>query len=155
MTPTAVPSMPAKASTLLLNCRSRRRSGPSRLICSLANQTGDTLRACDPCLPLVPAMEKVARTADKVHSCRKTRARNASYRTEDRGVRISSPRQRGERTPKLGPRTRIGWRIVCAVCPAVLGGLEVRIHLSPGERWYGAGGEKMAPSSLQPTDGVP
>ena len=24
-----------------------------------------------------------------------------------------------------------------------------------GERWYGAGGEEMAPSSLQPTDGVP
>jgi hypothetical protein len=25
---------------------------------------------------------------------------------------------------------------------------EVRIHLPPGERWYGAGGEEMAPSSL-------
>ena len=32
---------------------------------------------------------------------------------------------------------------------------EVRIHLPPAERWYGAGGEEMAPSSLQPTDGVP
>jgi hypothetical protein len=31
--------------------RPRRRSGPS--LCSLVNQTGDTLRACDPCLPLV------------------------------------------------------------------------------------------------------
>src|SRR6476646_2117737 len=25
---------------------------------------------------------------------------------------------------------------------------EVRIHLPPAERWYGAGGEEMAPSSL-------
>src|ERR1700731_2884085 len=32
---------------------------------------------------------------------------------------------------------------------------EVRIQLPPAERWYGAGGEEMAPSSLQPTDGVP
>ena len=28
------------------------------------------------------------------------------------------------------------------------GGPNVRIHSPPGERWYGAGGEEMAPSSL-------
>jgi hypothetical protein len=31
-------------------------------------------------------------------------------------------------------------------CP--YGGPMVRIHLPPAERWYGAGGEEMAPSSL-------
>src|SRR6478609_166688 len=30
------------------------------------------------------------------------------------------------------------------------GGPRVRIHLPPAARWYGAGGEEMAPSSLQP-----
>src|SRR5580704_18371352 len=28
-----------------------------------------------------------------------------------------------------------------------LASLQVRIHLSPAEKWYGAGGEEMAPSS--------
>ena len=41
-----------------------------------------------------------------------------------------------------------------APSPTVVGGPRVRILLPP-ERWYGAGGEEMAPSSLQPTDGVP
>src|SRR6202040_403513 len=54
-----------------------------------------------------------------------------AFRTGGRGVRISSLRQRVGRTSKLGPRTRIGWRVVCAVCPVFLGGLEVRIHLPP------------------------
>jgi hypothetical protein len=31
----------------------------------------------------------------------------------------------------------------------------VRIHLPPAARWYGAGDEEMAPSSLWLTDGVP
>src|ERR1700730_15935625 len=34
-------------------------------------------------------------------------------------------------------------------------GPRVRILLPPPARWYGAGGEEMAPSSLQLTDGVP
>ena len=33
--------------------------------------------------------------------------------------------------------------------------IQVRIHLPPAGRWYGAGGEEMAPSSLHLTDGVP
>ena len=35
--------------------------------------------------------------------------------------------------------------------------LQGRVLCEPElkERWYGAGGEEMAPSSLQPTDGVP
>src|SRR6202035_1897292 len=57
-----------------------------------------------------------------------------AFRTGGRGVRISSLRQRVGRTSKLGPRTRIGWRVVCAVCPVFLGGLEVRIHLPPAGR---------------------
>src|SRR5258707_6184632 len=35
------------------------------------------------------------------------------------------------------------------------GGPMVRILLPPPARWYGAGGEEMAPSSLYLTDGVP
>ena len=35
------------------------------------------------------------------------------------------------------------------------GGLTVRSLSSPAGRWYGAGGEEMAPSSLYLTDGVP
>src|ERR1700738_4632939 len=35
------------------------------------------------------------------------------------------------------------------------GGPRVRIPFPPPARWYGAGGEEMAPSSLQVTDGVP
>src|ERR1700730_2753950 len=35
------------------------------------------------------------------------------------------------------------------------GGPRVRIRLPPAARWYGAGGEEMAPSSLHLTDGVP
>jgi hypothetical protein len=34
-------------------------------------------------------------------------------------------------------------------------GPRVRIHLPPPVRWYGAGGEEMAPSSRKLTDGVP
>jgi hypothetical protein len=33
--------------------------------------------------------------------------------------------------------------------------IQVRIRLPPAARWYGAGGEEMAPSSLHRTDGVP
>src|ERR1700731_538793 len=42
-----------------------------------------------------------------------------------------------------------------AISRFVAPGPRVRIHFPPGERWYGAGGEEMAPSSLYPTDGVP
>jgi hypothetical protein len=34
-------------------------------------------------------------------------------------------------------------------------GPRVRIRLAPAARWYGAGDEEMAPSSLWLTDGVP
>ena len=45
------------------------------------------------------------------------RAMQPAIRAGGRGVRISSLRQRVGRTPELDPRTRIGWRVACAVCP--------------------------------------
>src|ERR1700731_4930973 len=37
----------------------------------------------------------------------------------------------------------------------IMRGPMVRIRLPPAGRWYGAGGEEMAPSSLPLTDGEP
>jgi hypothetical protein len=47
-------------------------------------------------------------------------------------------------------RTRLLNISVCThLAQAPYGGPRVRIHLPPAARWYGAGGEEMAPSSLQ------
>jgi hypothetical protein len=85
-------------------------------------------------------MEKVARTADKIHSWREIRGHGTAFRAGDRGVRISSLPQRVGLTPKLGPRT-IRVEIVCAVCPVFLGdwefesiSLQRRVSNEPGRR---------------------
>src|ERR1700730_2015155 len=72
-------------------------------------------------------------------------------------------RKMGSEPPPPRETTRLsGWTgsaaetkrcTLSVVYPA--GGPRVRIPFPPAERWYGAGGEEMAPSSLQPTDGVP
>ena len=56
------------------------------------------------------------------------------------------PPRGGERFFKAAARM-LGKRSLEKRCPSD-GGPMVRIHLPPAERWYGAGGEEMAPSSL-------
>jgi hypothetical protein len=103
-------------------------------MCSLANQTGDTLRACDPMSP-VDFLRWRKWRGQPIRSTHGVRSEGTepAFRTGGRGVRISSLRRRVGRTSKLGPRARIGWRVVCAGCSVFLGGLEVRIRLPPAK----------------------
>src|SRR6267154_5252159 len=59
----------------------------------------------------------------------------------------------------IGPRVSLGKeagrRVRAKTIVPIKGGPRVRIPLPPAGRWYGAGGEEMAPSSLYLTDGVP
>jgi ATP-dependent DNA ligase len=65
------------------------------------------------------------------------------------GYRMHARLNRG--AVRLLTRTGLDWT---QATPA-REGPGVRIPLAPAGRWYGAGGEEMAPSSLHLTDGVP
>src|SRR3984893_14954385 len=64
-----------------------------------------------------PAMEKVAGTADKIHSWREIRGHGTRHsRRGPRGSNLVPP-VASRANSRARSRTRIGWRIVCAVCP--------------------------------------
>src|ERR1700738_4066937 len=74
------------------------------------------------------------------------------------GVERGPLRGTGDFPGKLGGFPRRGRSLWCEAWRgdsrslrgvAADGGPRVRINLPPPERWYGAGGEEMAPSSLQ------
>jgi hypothetical protein len=108
-------------------------------------------------LPTIRSSRQISNLAEKAN---RDAARCSKSLKPISSPALSVPRRAANRSPSASTRTigRSGLHdggagsVARARCtePNRREGPRVRILLPPAERWYGAGGEEMAPSSLQP-----